>query len=123
MELAVEILSGGTGSESRLSRMIRPVKDAKAGKAGGKDGKAAAGGGAGGAAGGGADDDKGKAVAPEVLPVESPVVKRKKDFLFSFKYDILSFPNKLITGDVSVSSWMLTTRRASCFLARCLKPP
>uniref|UniRef100_A0A8C4E179 Fer-1 like family member 6 n=1 Tax=Dicentrarchus labrax TaxID=13489 RepID=A0A8C4E179_DICLA len=39
MELAVEILSGGTGSESKLTRMVKPVKDAKAGKAGGKDGK------------------------------------------------------------------------------------
>ncbi|KAF3694496.1 Fer-1-like protein 6 [Channa argus] len=76
MELAVEILSGGAGSESKLSRIIKPTKDAKAGKAGGKDSKTAAGGGAGGgaggAAGGAADDDKGKAVAAEVLPVESP---------------------------------------------------
>uniref|UniRef100_A0A3B4YQ08 Fer-1 like family member 6 n=1 Tax=Seriola lalandi dorsalis TaxID=1841481 RepID=A0A3B4YQ08_SERLL len=39
MELAVEILSGGTGSESKLIRMIKPAKDTKAGKAGGKDGK------------------------------------------------------------------------------------
>uniref|UniRef100_A0A3Q3KJI9 Fer-1 like family member 6 n=1 Tax=Mastacembelus armatus TaxID=205130 RepID=A0A3Q3KJI9_9TELE len=44
MELAVEILSGGSGAESKLSRMIKPAKDAKAGKAGGKDGKGAAGG-------------------------------------------------------------------------------
>lgn len=68
MELAVEILSGGAGSESKLSWMIKPAKDAKAGKAGGKDGKTAAGG----AAGGAADEDKGKHVAPEILPVESP---------------------------------------------------
>ncbi|XP_070694676.1 fer-1-like protein 6 [Pempheris klunzingeri] len=75
LELTVEILSGGTGSESKLSRMVKPLKDAKAGKAGGKDGKTPAGGGAGGgAAGGAADDDKGKAVAAEVLPVESPPV-------------------------------------------------
>uniref|UniRef100_A0A7N8XFA5 Fer-1 like family member 6 n=1 Tax=Mastacembelus armatus TaxID=205130 RepID=A0A7N8XFA5_9TELE len=47
MELAVEILSGGSGAESKLSRMIKPAKDAKAGKAGGKDGKGAAGGAAG----------------------------------------------------------------------------
>lgn len=60
MELAVEILAGGMGSESKL----------KAGK-GGKDGKTPTGG-AGGAAGGAAEDDKGKAVAAEVLPVESP---------------------------------------------------
>uniref|UniRef100_G3P0D3 Fer-1 like family member 6 n=1 Tax=Gasterosteus aculeatus aculeatus TaxID=481459 RepID=G3P0D3_GASAC len=39
MELAVEILSGGSGSESKLSRMVKPLKDAKAGKGGGKDGK------------------------------------------------------------------------------------
>ncbi|KAM9346796.1 fer-1-like protein 6 [Symphorus nematophorus] len=71
MELAVEILSGGTGSESKF-KIAKPMKDAgKAGKAGGKDGKTPAGG-AGGAAGGAADDDKGKAVAAEVLPVESP---------------------------------------------------
>lgn len=75
MELAVEILSGGSGSESKLSRMVKPLKDAKAGKGGGKDGKTPAGGGGGGAgaaAGGAADDDKGKAAAAEVLPVESP---------------------------------------------------
>uniref|UniRef100_A0A3B3WM37 C2 domain-containing protein n=1 Tax=Poecilia mexicana TaxID=48701 RepID=A0A3B3WM37_9TELE len=51
LELTVEILSGGTGSDSKLSRMIKPVKDAKAGKAGGKDAKSSAGGGAGGGAG------------------------------------------------------------------------
>ncbi|KAA8593058.1 hypothetical protein FQN60_018513, partial [Etheostoma spectabile] len=72
MELAVEILSGGSGSESKLSRMVKPLKDTKAGKVGGKDGKTPAGGGAAGAAGGAADDDKGKTVAAEVLPVESP---------------------------------------------------
>lgn len=67
----MEILSGGTGSETKL----KPVKDTKAGKAGGKDGKAPAGGGAGGAAGGAAaDDDKGKAA--EVLPVDPPTVVR-----------------------------------------------
>ncbi|XP_054471398.1 fer-1-like protein 6 [Anoplopoma fimbria] len=71
MELAVEILSGGSGSESKLSRVVKPLKDAKAGKGGGKDGKTPAGGG-GAAAGGAADDDKGKAA--EVLPVESPPV-------------------------------------------------
>ncbi|XP_061580085.1 fer-1-like protein 6 isoform X2 [Cololabis saira] len=67
LELAVEIMSGGAGSGSKLSRMIKPVKDAKAGKSGGKDGKTPAGGGGGGAA----DEDKGKAAA-EVSPVESP---------------------------------------------------
>ncbi|XP_035029738.2 fer-1-like protein 6 isoform X1 [Hippoglossus stenolepis] len=70
VELAVEIMSGGTGSDS--GRMSKPVKDTKAGKAGGKDGKTGAGGAASGAAGGAADDDKGKTVAAEVLPVESP---------------------------------------------------
>ncbi|KAK5890071.1 hypothetical protein CesoFtcFv8_013638 [Champsocephalus esox] len=68
MELTVEILSGGTGPESKLSKMVK--KDAKAGKAGGKDGKTPAGGAA--AAAGGAEDDKGKAAAAEVLPVEPP---------------------------------------------------
>ncbi|KAK5860785.1 hypothetical protein PBY51_022243 [Eleginops maclovinus] len=71
MELTVEILSGGTGPESKLSKMVKTVKDAKTGKAGGKDGKTPAGGGAGGAAAG-AEDDKGKAAAAEVLPVEAP---------------------------------------------------
>ncbi|GAA6219134.1 fer-1-like protein 6 [Lates japonicus] len=68
MELAVEILSGGAGAESKVSKMIKPMKDVKAGKAGGKDGKTAAGGGP------PEDDDKGKTVAAEVLPVESPPV-------------------------------------------------
>lgn len=80
MELAVEILSGGTGTESKLIKIVKPMKDSKAGKAGGKDGKTPAGG-AGGAAGGAADDDKGKPVAPEVLPVESPPGVRKQSFL------------------------------------------
>uniref|UniRef100_A0A3P9CRT9 Fer-1 like family member 6 n=1 Tax=Maylandia zebra TaxID=106582 RepID=A0A3P9CRT9_9CICH len=68
MELAVEILSGGTGSDSKLSRIMKPIKDAKAGKAGGKDGKTPAGGAG---TGGAADDDKGRAAA-EVLPVDPP---------------------------------------------------
>lgn len=73
----MEILSGGTGPESKLARMVKPIKDAKAVKAGGKDGKTPAGGGvAGGTSGGTADDDKGKAVA-EVLPVECPPTVRK----------------------------------------------
>ncbi|XP_040004545.1 fer-1-like protein 6 [Xiphias gladius] len=125
MELAVEILSGGTGSESKLSRMIRPVKDTKAGRVGGKDGKTAAGGGAGGAAGGGADDDKGKAVAAEVSPVESPpldadskecfllfgalfeatMIDRKiGDKPISFEFSLGSYGNTLEpTGQPSVS--------------------
>ena len=80
LELAVEIMSGGTGSDSR--RMSKPVKDTKAGKAGGKDGKTGAGGAASGAAGGAADDDKGKTVAAEVLPVESPAAVRKTHVSF-----------------------------------------
>uniref|UniRef100_A0A3Q3F5Z8 Fer-1 like family member 6 n=1 Tax=Kryptolebias marmoratus TaxID=37003 RepID=A0A3Q3F5Z8_KRYMA len=39
LELTVEIMTGGAGSESKLSRMSKPVKDAKSVKAGGKDGK------------------------------------------------------------------------------------
>lgn len=71
MELAVEILSAGMGSESKLSLMVKTAKDTKAGKVGGKDVKAPGGGGGG--AGGAADDDKGKAgAAAEVLPVEAP---------------------------------------------------
>lgn len=77
MELTVEIMSGGAGSESKLSQMSKPVKDAKAVKAGGKDGKTPAGGGGSGGAGGAVDDDKGKAGAAEVLPVESPPVVRR----------------------------------------------
>ncbi|KAG7262976.1 hypothetical protein CRUP_029404, partial [Coryphaenoides rupestris] len=67
LELAVEILAGGTGSEPKLSRLVKP-KETKAGKGGGKEAKTPAGG-AGGGGGGGADDDKGKA---EVLPVAEP---------------------------------------------------
>ncbi|XP_038157296.1 fer-1-like protein 6 isoform X2 [Cyprinodon tularosa] len=75
LELAVEILSGGTGSESKLSRMIKPVKDIKAGKAGVKDAKSPAGGAGGGT--GAADDDKGKAA--EVLPVDPPSLPKEDD--------------------------------------------
>lgn len=79
MELAVEIMSGGSGTESKLSQMVKSIKDPKAGKAAGKDGKAA--GAAAGAppGGGAADDDKGKPVPAEVLPVESPPTVRKKN--------------------------------------------
>uniref|UniRef100_A0A671Z1C4 Fer-1 like family member 6 n=1 Tax=Sparus aurata TaxID=8175 RepID=A0A671Z1C4_SPAAU len=90
MELAVEILSGGTGTESKLIKIVKPMKDSKAGKAGGKDGKTPAGG-AGGAAGGAADDDKGKPVAPEVLPVESPPGVRKQIFLTEKEKSFLLF--------------------------------
>ncbi|XP_026231915.1 LOW QUALITY PROTEIN: fer-1-like protein 6 [Anabas testudineus] len=105
MELAVEILTGGTGSESKLSRMIKPVKDAKAGKAGGKDGKSAAGAGAGGAAGGAADDDKGKPVAPEVLPVESPPELKNENnesfLLFGALFEVTMIDRKI--GDRPIS--------------------
>lgn len=89
----MEILSGGS-SESKL----RPLKDTKAGKVGGKDGKTPAGGGAVGAAGGAADDDKGKAVAPEVLPVESPPVVRSFLLIISlmFSYIETRFSNLII---------------------------
>ncbi|XP_056245789.1 fer-1-like protein 6 [Seriola aureovittata] len=104
MELAVEILSGGTGSESKLIRMIKPAKDTKAGKAGGKDGKTVAGGGAGGAAGGAADDDKGKALAAEVLPVESPSVldaDKETFLLFGVLFEAAVIDRKI--GDKPIS--------------------
>ncbi|CAK6967621.1 fer-1-like protein 6, partial [Scomber scombrus] len=119
MELAVEVLSGGAGSESKLSRMIKPAKDTKAGKSGGKDGKTPAGGGAGGAAGGAADDDKGKATAAEVLPVEAPPVVSADDkegfLLFGTLFEAsmidrkigdkpISFEFSLDSGDVFSSS-------------------
>lgn len=82
LELAVEILTGGTGTESKLLKIVKPVKDAKAGKAGGKDGKTPAGGGAAGSA---ADADKGQSGAPEVLPVESPPTVGRSLFMFPSK--------------------------------------
>lgn len=63
LELSVEILSGGTGNESKLLKLVKPAKEPKGGKA-------AAGGGAG--AGGGGGGEVEKAVGAEVLPVESP---------------------------------------------------
>lgn len=69
LELAVEILSGGMGSESKFLKVAKPTKDAKGGKAAGKDAKTPAGGAA---AGGAAEADKGAVVGAEVLPVESP---------------------------------------------------
>nr|XP_061826902.1 fer-1-like protein 6 isoform X1 [Nerophis lumbriciformis] len=86
VELAVEILSGGPGPESKLARIIKPAKDAKTGKAAGKDGKtaaSAAAGAGGGASGGTGEDDRGKAAA-EVLPVECPPTlnaDNRSDFL------------------------------------------
>ncbi|MED6292009.1 Fer-1-like protein 6, partial [Characodon lateralis] len=84
LELAVEILSGGTGTDSKLSWMIKPVKDAKAGKAGGKDAKTPVGGAGGGT--GAAEDDKGKAGASEVLPVDPPPVLQRPDRCIWFKW-------------------------------------
>ncbi|XP_019113109.2 fer-1-like protein 6 isoform X2 [Larimichthys crocea] len=101
MELAVEILSGGTGSESKLAKKIKPVKDAKAGKAGGKDGKTPAGGGAGAAAGGAADDDK---AAAEVLPVESPPAlsaDKERFLLFGTLFEATMIDRKI--GDKPIS--------------------
>ncbi|TMS06604.1 Fer-1-like protein 6 [Larimichthys crocea] len=101
MELAVEILSGGTGSESKLAKKVKPVKDAKAGKAGGKDGKTPAGGGAGAAAGGAADDDK---AAAEVLPVESPPAlsaDKERFLLFGTLFEATMIDRKI--GDKPIS--------------------
>lgn len=61
----MEILSGGTGNESKLLKLVKPVKEPKGGKA-------AAGGGAGAGGGGGGGGEAEKAVGAEVLPVESP---------------------------------------------------
>ncbi|KAM9365558.1 fer-1-like protein 6 isoform 2-T2 [Pholidichthys leucotaenia] len=107
MELAVEILSGGTGTESKLTRMIKPAKDAKAGKAGAKDVKtpAGGGGGGGGGAGGAPEDDKGKATAAEVLPVESPPVmntdNRNNFLLFGAVFEATMIDRKI--GDKPVN--------------------
>ncbi|XP_058477901.1 fer-1-like protein 6 [Solea solea] len=76
MELAVEILSGGSGTESKLGKLAKAIKDPKAGKAGGKD--------AGPPAGGAADDDKGKTAPAEVLPVEAPPVEYNKESFMLF---------------------------------------
>nr|XP_046260385.1 fer-1-like protein 6 isoform X2 [Scatophagus argus] len=113
MELAVEILSGGMGSESKLIRIVKHAKDTKSGKAGGKDGKTPAGGGAGGAAGGTADDDKGKAVAAEVLPVESPPVlkadNKEKFLLFGVLFEATMIDRKIgdkpISFEFSLGNW------------------
>uniref|UniRef100_A0A4W6G400 Fer-1 like family member 6 n=1 Tax=Lates calcarifer TaxID=8187 RepID=A0A4W6G400_LATCA len=98
MELAVEILSGGAGAESKLSKMIKPTKDVKAGKAGGKDGKTAAGGAP------PEDDDKGKNVAAEVLPVESPPLNADNNesfLLFGALFEATMIDRKI--GDRPIS--------------------
>uniref|UniRef100_A0A672YWB0 C2 domain-containing protein n=1 Tax=Sphaeramia orbicularis TaxID=375764 RepID=A0A672YWB0_9TELE len=102
MELTVEILSGGMGTESKL-RLIKPNKDAKAKAGGGKDGKAPAGGGGSGAAAGGtADDDKGKGAA-EVQPVDPPPeIKNNENFmLFGSLFEATMIDRKI--GDKPIS--------------------
>ncbi|XP_056904113.1 fer-1-like protein 6 [Takifugu flavidus] len=106
LELAVEILSGGMGSESKLLKMVKPTKDPKQGKPGGKDGKAAAGGGAQGpAAGGGVDADKGQAAAAEVMPVEAPPAvnpdKIEEFVLFGALFEATMIDRKI--GDKPIS--------------------
>uniref|UniRef100_A0A669BLS9 Fer-1 like family member 6 n=1 Tax=Oreochromis niloticus TaxID=8128 RepID=A0A669BLS9_ORENI len=110
MELAVEILSGGTGSDSKLSRIIKPIKDAKAGKPGGKDGKTPAGGAGG--TGGAADDDKGKAVA-EVLPVDPPPLNADDNesfLLFGALFEATMIDRKIgdrpISFEFSLGKWI-----------------
>uniref|UniRef100_A0A3Q0SXS2 Fer-1 like family member 6 n=1 Tax=Amphilophus citrinellus TaxID=61819 RepID=A0A3Q0SXS2_AMPCI len=101
MELAVEILSGGTGSDSKLSNLVKPVKDAKAGKPGGKDGKIPAGGGGGTGVLG--DDDKGKAEV-EVLSVEPPLLNADNNesfLLFGVLFEASMIDRKI--GDKPIS--------------------
>ncbi|XP_054644140.1 fer-1-like protein 6 isoform X3 [Dunckerocampus dactyliophorus] len=107
VELVVEILSGGTGSESKLARIIKPVKDAKLGKPASKDGKtptSASAGGGGGASGGTGDDDKGRAAA-EVLPVECPPMlhtdNRDSFLLFGALFEATMVDRKI--GDKPIS--------------------
>uniref|UniRef100_A0A3Q2WJ89 Fer-1 like family member 6 n=1 Tax=Haplochromis burtoni TaxID=8153 RepID=A0A3Q2WJ89_HAPBU len=109
MELAVEILSGGTGSDSKLSRIMKPIKDAKAGKAGGKDGKTPAGGAG---TGGAADDDKGRAAA-EVLPVDPPPLNADDNesfLLFGALFEATMIDRKIgdrpISFEFSLGKWM-----------------
>ncbi|XP_034417851.1 fer-1-like protein 6 isoform X2 [Cyclopterus lumpus] len=113
MELAVEILSAGSGSESKLSKVMKPLKDAKAGKGGGKDGKTPAGGGGGAAGGGTADDDKGKAVAAEVMHVEPPPVldtnNNESFLLFGALFEASMIDRKIgdkpISFEFSMGNW------------------
>uniref|UniRef100_A0A3P8TH69 Fer-1 like family member 6 n=1 Tax=Amphiprion percula TaxID=161767 RepID=A0A3P8TH69_AMPPE len=99
LELVVEILSGGTGSESRLSRTVKPLKDVKAGKTGGKEVKTGGGGG-----GGGGEEEKGKAAAAELLPVESPPVlddDKESFLLFGVLFEATMIDRKI--GDRPIS--------------------
>uniref|UniRef100_UPI003AADEC2C fer-1-like protein 6 n=1 Tax=Centroberyx gerrardi TaxID=166262 RepID=UPI003AADEC2C len=108
LELTVEILSGGTGSESKLSRLVKPLKDAKSGKTGGKEGKTPAGGGAGGGGGGGGgatEEERGRAVAAEVLPVDAPPQLDEDDrqsfLLFGAVFEATMIDRKI--GDKPIS--------------------
>ncbi|KAF7653671.1 hypothetical protein LDENG_00080210 [Lucifuga dentata] len=94
------------GTESQHSQLARPLKDSKPGKPGGKEAKTAAGGaaGTGGAGPGAAEDDKGKAVAPEVLPVESPPevnTDRETFILFGALFEATMIDRKI--GDKPIS--------------------
>uniref|UniRef100_A0A8C4ZD49 C2 domain-containing protein n=1 Tax=Gadus morhua TaxID=8049 RepID=A0A8C4ZD49_GADMO len=107
LELAVEILAGGTGSEPKLSRLVKP-KESKGGKSGGKEAKTTAGG-AGGAGGGGAEEDKGKA---EVLPAEPPPQEDKESFLlFGCVFEATLIDRKIgdkpISFELSVGQFLL----------------
>ncbi|XP_034042017.1 fer-1-like protein 6 [Thalassophryne amazonica] len=134
MEVSVEFLSGGARSESKLSRLVKPVKDSKTGKPVGKDIKPPAGGPVGGVAGGATEEDKGKAVAPEVLPVESPsaidddnkeslllfgalfeatMIDRKiGDKPISFEFSLGNYGNVLESGSPATSSSSSSTSPA-----------
>ncbi|KAM6946073.1 fer-1-like protein 6 [Aplochiton taeniatus] len=83
LELAVEILSGAAGAVPKLAGA---VKDVKPGKAGGKDPKSTGAGGGAGAGGGPGEEDKIKAMEPEVLPVDPPpeLYEEDKDSLLLF---------------------------------------
>ncbi|KAI1885019.1 hypothetical protein AGOR_G00215870 [Albula goreensis] len=72
LEVAVEILSGAGGPESKMASLTKnlksAMKDGKGGKAGGKDSKSPAGGGG----GGGGEEEKGSVLGAEVMPVDTP---------------------------------------------------
>ncbi|XP_063069858.1 fer-1-like protein 6 isoform X2 [Engraulis encrasicolus] len=73
IEIAVEILTGASAVETKAPRT---TKELKGGRAGGKEQAGGAGGtgagAGGGGAGGGGEEDRGKPVGPEVIPVENP---------------------------------------------------
>uniref|UniRef100_A0A8C2XFC0 Fer-1 like family member 6 n=1 Tax=Cyclopterus lumpus TaxID=8103 RepID=A0A8C2XFC0_CYCLU len=89
MELAVEILSAGSGSESKLSKVMKPLKDAKAGKGGGKDGKTPAGGG-----GGALDTNNNESFLLFGALFEASMIDRKiGDKPISFEFSMGESPN------------------------------